>query len=416
VKIGILTIGNELVSGMIQDRNASFIAREMKTEGWRVVSMMSVGDDEHAIAGGLDHVMGLADAVIVTGGLGPTADDITTAAIARCLGLPLHTDKSVLRRLKKRFESKHLPWTDNNAKQARFPEGAQIIDNPVGSACGFYLERGEKIVTVLPGVPDEIHWMLPEGLIPVLRWKFNEGDKTSLRKTIKLFGMTESSIDTAIGELDLALPGITIGSYPRFPEIHIVVTSVNRDERAAAHNLELVTMRIAEGLKKHIFAWDYETMEGIVARYLTDHGRTLAVAESCTGGLIADRLTNVPGSSDFFERGVVSYSNASKVELLGVPQSTISRYGAVSEPTAVAMAEGIRKISGTHIGLSTTGIAGPAGGTSQKPVGTVFVSLTDGDMKACREFLFGWDRRRIKEISAQWALEMLRRHLVGRDI
>lgn len=416
MKVGILTIGNELLSGMTQDTNSSFIAREMRIEGWEIATMMSVGDSESSIAKGLDYMLEVSDAVIVTGGLGPTADDITTTSIAKVFGLKLYTDEVVLERIKERFEKINLKWTENNAKQALFPEGAEIIDNPVGSACGFYLERGAKIVTVLPGVPSEIKWMLPEGLIPILRWKFNESEKTAIRKTIKIFGPTESTVDEEIAQLDLALPGVSIGFYPRFPEIHVVITSVNKDRFAVKENLELVEMRITERLKKNIFAFDHETMEDVVARYLKSKNMTISVAESCTGGLIADRLTNVPGSSDFFERGVVSYSNLSKIALLNVPHSTIAQNGAVSEQTALAMAKGIRETSVTDIGLSTTGIAGPSGGTPQKPVGTVYIALTDGQMKICRKFIFGWNRRRIKEVSAQWALEMLRRYLIGRDI
>ncbi len=416
MKVGILTIGNELTSGMTQDTNSSYIANEIKTEGWEIAAMMSVGDDESSIASGLDYMLKISEAVIVTGGLGPTADDITTASIAKACGLNLYTDRVILERIKERFEKRNLKWTENNAKQALFPEGAEIIDNPTGSACGFSLERGEKIVAVLPGVPGEMKWMITEGLIPVLRWKFKESEKTTIRTTIKLFGLPESTIDEAIGQLDIDLPGVIIGFYPRFPEIHVVITSVNTDRYAVSENLEIVKMRITERLKKNIFACDYETMEGVVAKYLKSKSMTLAVAESCTGGLIADRLTNVPGSSDFFERGVVAYSNPSKIALLNVPQSTIDQNGAVSEETAVAMSEGIRKTSGTDIGLSTTGIAGPAGGTLQKPVGTVYIALTDGKRKACRKFLFRWNRKRIKEISAQWALEMLRRYLIGRDI
>ena len=416
MKVGILTIGNELTSGMTQDTNSSFIAREMKTEGWEIASMMSVGDSESSIAKGLDYMLEVSDAVIVTGGLGPTADDITTASIAKAFGLNLYTDEVVLARIKERFEKRRLKWTDNNIKQAKFPEGAEIIENPVGSACGFYLERGEKIVAVLPGVPGEIKRMLPEELIPVLKWKFKESEKGTTRKTIKLFGLTESTIDEAVAQLDLDLPGISIGFYPRFPEIHVVITSINKDRYALKKNLETAEARITERLGKNIFACDHETMEDVVAGYLKDKKKTLSVAESCTGGLIADRLTNVPGSSDFFERGIVAYSNPSKIALLDVPHSTIAQNGAVSEETAIAMAEGIRKASGTDIGLSTTGIAGPAGGTPQKPVGTVYIALTDGQIRACRKFIFGWNRRRIKEISAQWALEMLRRYLIGRHI
>ncbi|MBN2568627.1 MAG: competence/damage-inducible protein A [Deltaproteobacteria bacterium] len=416
MKVGILAIGNELTSGMTQDTNSSFIAREMIAEGWKISAMMSVGDDESSIEEGLHHMLGISDSVVVTGGLGPTADDITTASIAHVFGLNLHTDIVVLEGLKERFRKRNLKWTENNAKQAMFPEGSCIIDNPVGSACGFYIEKAEKIVTVLPGVPDEMKSMLYEGVIPVLKWKFKESELITLRKTIKLFGLTESAIDEAVAQLDLSLPGISIGFYPRFPEIHIVITSLNKDRSVVKDNLELAQTRITESLKKNIFACDYETMEGVVAKCLRDRNMTLSVAESCTGGLISDRLTNIPGSSYFFERGVVAYSNTSKITLLNVPYSTIEQKGAVSKETAIAMAEGIRNKSETDIGLSTTGIAGPAGGSTHKPVGTVFIALSDGQRKHCKKFLFPWNRRRIKEISAQWALEMVRRYLTGRDL
>ena len=401
---------------MTADTNSSFIAREIKTEGWEITTMMSVGDSESSIARGLNYMLEVSDAVVVTGGLGPTADDITTASIAKAFDLRLYTDKAVLDGLKERFKKRNLRWTENNAKQARFPEGAGIIKNPVGSACGFFLEKGEKIVAVLPGVPGEIKRMLPESLLPILRLKFKKPGTTAMRKTIKIFGLTESTVDEVISRLDLTLPGVGIGFYPRFPDIHVVITSVSEDRYAAKENLERAEIRITEQLSKNIFAFDHEYMEDVVANHMKRKHLTLSVAESCTGGLIADRLTNVPGSSDFFERGIVSYSNASKIALLNVPRSTIARKGAVSEETALSMAKGIRETSSTDIGLSTTGIAGPTGGTPQKPVGTVYIALTDGHMRVCRKFSFGWDRRKIKEISAQWALEMLRRYLIGRDI
>ena len=414
MNIGILVIGNELTSGMTQDTNSSFIARELDAQGWRVSAVMAVGDDGKAIKGGLDYLLGISDALIVTGGLGPTEDDMTTAAVAGAFGLGLYTDDAVLRRLKGRFSGLNIPWTENNAKQAVFPDGAGIIDNAVGTACGFFLERGDKPLAVIPGVPGEAQNMLTEGVIPLFREKLAYREYVA-KRTIKIFGLTESRIDEALLHEDLEIPGVCVGSYPRFPEIRLVVTSRGENRHRVEENLGVVCERIEGTLHRHIFGYDDDSMEGIVAALLTDRGLTLSVAESCTGGLITDRLTDVPGSSVFLERGVVTYSNTSKVELLGVPASVIEEHGAVSEETAVLMAEGVKRAAGTDIGLATTGIAGPTGGTEEKPVGTVFIALSTPDGTLCRRYLFRWDRRRIKEISSQIALNMLRRFLAGGD-
>ncbi|MCD6487586.1 MAG: competence/damage-inducible protein A [Syntrophobacterales bacterium] len=412
MNIGILTIGNELTSGMTQDTNSSFIARELHAQGWGVSAVITVGDDRDAIGGGLDYLLGISDALVVTGGLGPTADDITTAAVASVFGLDLYTDGAVLKQLKERFDRLNIPWTENNAKQAMFPEGAGIIDNPVGIACGFSLERGSKPVAVMPGVPVEAGKMFSDGVIPLFRDKISYREHIA-KRTIKTFGRTESRIDQALSHENLEIPGVSIGFYPRFPEIHLVVTSRGEDRNNVEANLRVTCERIEGKLHRYIFGYDDDTMEGVVAAFLTDRELTLSIAESCTGGLITDRLTDVPGSSVFLERGVVTYSNTSKVELLGVPSSIIEKHGAVSEEVAILMAEGVKRLAGTDIGLSTTGIAGPAGGTGGKPVGTVFVALSTGEGTTCRRFLFRWDRRRIKEISSQIALNMLRKFLIG---
>ena len=415
MNIGILVIGNELTSGMTRDTNSSSMARELYEQGWGVSAVMTVGDDRDAIRGGLDYLMGISDALVVTGGLGPTADDITTAAVAGAFGLDLYTDETVLKQLKERFDRLNIPWTENNAKQAMFPEGAGIIDNSAGTACGFFVERSGRPVAVIPGVPVEARKMFSDGVIPLFRDKITYREHVA-KRTIKTFGRTESRIDQALSHEDLEIPGVSIGFYPRFPEVHLVVTSRGEDRERVKENLRVVCERIEGQLHKYIFGYDDDTMEGVVAALLTDRGLTLSVAESCTGGLITDRLTDVPGSSVFLERGVVTYSNASKVELLGVPASIIEKHGAVSEEVAILMAEGVRRLADTDIGLSTTGIAGPAGGTEEKPAGTVFVALSAGEGATCRRFLFRWDRRRIKEMSSQVALNMLRRSLaVGVD-
>lgn len=413
MKIGILTIGSELTSGRTQDTNSSFLARAFSTQGWPVTLMMSVGDEERAIKQALGYILAQSDAVVVTGGLGPTADDITTEAIARAFGLRLYTDEAVLRHIREIFEKYRLNWTENNAKQAVFPQGAEVIANPVGTAAGFALKQKGKLIAVIPGVPREIRRMLPEGVLPILRREFPEAAQHVAVRTIKSFGLSEAAVDKALADLDFEHLGIRIGFYPNFPENHIVLTAIGGQESEVGARISEAEAGIVSRLKKYVFAYDGETLEGLVAKWLTEKGWTLAVAESCTGGLVTDRLTDVPGSSIFLERSVVTYSNAAKTELLGVPADVLEQHGAVSEQTARLMAEGVRKLARTDLGLAITGIAGPAGGTSQKPVGTVYIALADGKESLCRHYAFRWDRRRNKIISSQAALLMLKRYLSG---
>jgi len=413
MKVGILTTGNELTSGKTQDTNSSFIARELNVQGWQVAAMMSVGDDENVIRGGLSYIMGISDAVIVTGGLGPTADDITTVAIASTFSLKLYTNEDVLRHIQGLFEKHRLKWTPNNAKQAVFPEGAETICNPIGTAWGFSLKRNGIIVAVIPGVPAEVRRMLPEGVIPLFRREFTEEAQYVESRTIKLFGIAEAGVDQALADVDLAGLGVNIGFYPNFPENHVVLIARHASEAEAKKKLKKAEGYVKERLRDYIFAYDRETLESLVASLLTERKLTLAVAESCTGGLITDRLTDIPGSSAFLERGVVTYSNVSKTGLLGVPEQVLHEFGAVSEQTAILMAEGVRKIGKTDLGLAVTGIAGPTGGTEEKPVGTVFIALTDGKKTICHRSFYRWDRRRIKMVSSQSALMMLKRYLTG---
>jgi competence/damage-inducible protein CinA-like protein len=413
MKVGILTIGNELISGKTQDTNSSFIARQLHAQGWQTSAMMSVPDDEGAIKTGIKHIMSLSDAVVVTGGLGPTADDITTSAVAKAFGLGIYTDQSALKHIRDRFEKFHLKWTANNEKQAHVPEGAETIRNPVGMAWGYYLKKDGKIIAVIPGVPLEVQKMVPDGIIPILRKEFKNAAGHVESRTIKLTGITEANVDQTLADVDFASLGVNIGFYPNFPEIQIVITAIAATEKEARERLTVADQRISERLKQYIFAYDQDTLEGIIAGLLQNKNLTLAVAESCTGGLVTDRLTNVPGSSAFFERGVIAYSNDCKAELLGVPQAVLIESGAVSEKTAVLMAEGVRKLGKCNLGLSTTGIAGPTGGTAEKPVGTFFVALADGIRTFCRNYTFRWDRRRNKTMMSQAALMMLKRYLTG---
>jgi len=411
MNIGILTIGNELTSGRIADTNTSYLAREFHVRGWDVPVSMAVGDEAGAIGEALDFILERSDAVVVTGGLGPTADDITTECIAEYCGLPLYLDEAVLQTIRERFAARGLRWTDNNAKQAMFPQGAEPLRNPVGTAWGYVLNRGGKLIAVVPGVPMEVKRMTPEVLVPLFEQK--AGKTYILTKTIKLFGLAEALIDSALADLPLAGTTVSLGFYPRFPENHLVLTARSADRARAEADLALIGKGVVERLSRNIFGYDEDTLEGMIGALLTEKKLTISIAESLTGGLIADRITNVPGSSAYFERGIVAYSNRSKTELLGVPEEVIREHGAVSRETAVLMAEGVRKTSGADVGLATTGIAGPSGGTGAKPVGTVFIAVSDGTRTVCRDFAFKWERRRIKEITTQWALELTRRFLAG---
>lgn len=416
MRIGILTIGNELITGKIQDANSSYIARELNVQGWQVPIMMSVDDDEAAIKTALDHILAQAEAVIVTGGLGPTADDKTTAAIARAYGLKLYRDEAVLRHIRSIFEKYGLKWASNNDKQADFPEGSELIPNPGGTAWGFALTVQGKLIAVLPGVPGELKRMLSEGVLPILRRTFPDAVSAVATRTIKLSGISEAEVDQRLADAELEGQGVEVGFYPDFPELRLVLTVRRKTEAEAQALLKKAEAEVLQRLRRQIFAFDQETLEGTVAALLTEKKLTLAVAESCTGGLITDRLTDISGSSDFLERGAVTYSNLAKTELLGVPEAILQEHGAVSEPTARLMAEGVRKLGHTDLGLSTTGIAGPTGGSEQKPVGTVFIALADGRETLCRHYHFRWgDRRRVKVAASQAALLMLKRYLSGEE-
>ena len=414
MKIGILTIGNELMSGRTADTNASFIAREINLQSWQVEAIMSVRDDFASIKNRLDYLLSMTDAIICSGGLGPTADDITTAAIAQAFGLPLYTDENVLNYIKSIFIQFNLRWVENNAKQAMFPQGAEIIPNPRGTAPGFSLSVEGKLIFVIPGVPAEAKIMMTQGVLPILRRQFPQNEQHAAKQTFKTFGLSEAAVDDRLKDIDFDSMGVSIGFYPVFPENHIVLISRQKTQEEAQNNLQKAQEEVAARLQDFIFSYGEKTLEEVIAALLTEKKLTIAVAESCTGGLITNRLTDVSGSSDYLERGLVTYSNAAKISMLGVPAAIIEKHGAVSEETARLMAKGVRKIAGTDLGLSSTGIAGPTGGTKEKPVGTVYIALTDFKQTICRHYAYRWDRKRNKDMFSEAALFFLKNYLQGK--
>jgi nicotinamide-nucleotide amidase len=402
------------MSGRTADTNASFIAREINLQGWSVEAIMSVGDDFASIKNRLDYLMSMSDAVICSGGLGPTADDITTAAIAQAFGLPLYTDENVLTYIKDIFTKFNLRWVENNTKQAMFPKGTEVIPNSRGTAPGFSLLVKEKLIFVIPGVPAEAKLMITQGVIPILRRHFPQNEHYSAKQTIKTFGLSEAAVDDRLKDIDFDSMGVSIGFYPVFPENHIVLISRSKTQGQAQINLQKAQDEVAARLQDFIFSYGEKTLEEVIAGLLTEKKLTIAVAESCTGGLITNRLTDVSGSSEYLERGLVTYSNAAKINMLGVPAEVIEKHGAVSEETARLMAEGVRKIAGTDLGLSSTGIAGPTGGSKEKPVGSVYIALADSKQTICRHYAFRWDRVRNKHVFSETALMMLKNFLQGK--
>ncbi len=408
----ILTIGTELLLGQIVDTNASWIAQRLAEAGIDLFYKTTVGDNASRIEAALRQALSRAEVVITTGGLGPTEDDLTRDVVAAVLGRPLRLDPAVLAHIERRFAHRKIPMPENNRKQAMVPEGAELLYNPNGTAPGLFLKNGGRCVACMPGVPAEMKPMLTEQVIPRIRETFGIRSQI-VSRVLKTCGISESRVDQAIGDYFREMRNPTIGVLAHAGEIHIRLTCKGENRAEITRMLDELEAKIRERLGFLIFGRDEDKLEALVGKLLRDQKATLAVAESCTGGLIASRITDIPGSSDYFERGIVSYSLVAKEQVLEVPQATLDEFGTVSLPVARAMADGVRRLSGTTFGLASTGIAGPTGGTPERPVGLVCVALAWDGGDVAREYRLHGGRELIKYRAAQMALEMLRRHLLG---
>lgn len=404
-----------MVSGEIADANAFFMANALTERGFCVTRVSMVGDQEGQIQDALLQSRDRAEAVIVSGGLGPTSDDLTTPAAAKAFGESLVLHEESLGQIRERFARGGMEMPRSNEKQAVFPASAEIIPNPVGTAPGFCLKSRGKAIFFLPGVPRELQHLFRETVLPRLE-RERKGNIHYRARTLKIFGLTESAIADRLSGIRAEHFSATLAYLPRYPENHIKIIVQGSDLEEVKRNLAELERVIRGKLEGRVFAVDRETLEEIVGRLLKERQATLAVAESCTGGLVAHRMTNIPGSSEYFERGVVVYSNQAKTELLQVPKELLAELGAVSAPVAEKMAEGMRHLSRATIGLAITGIAGPAGGSADKPVGTVFIALSGPDGTASRRYQFWGDRDQVKMISAQTALEWVRRYFLFNGI
>jgi nicotinamide-nucleotide amidase len=412
-KIAVLSIGDELMYGEIADTNFAHIAARLYSCGLPVERHPTVGDDAEAIASELRGLIAAADAVIITGGLGPTSDDRTAAAAADAFSRPLQLNREALAHIK-RFAGRHggeISTADE--KQAHIPAGADLIHNPTGTASGFIIPADACRFFFLPGVPREMTLMLEETVLPALL-ALQEDTRICRTKVLNVFGPSEAEVGTLLEELASPADGVSVAFCVEFPVIQVKLRAEGEDAAAVANSLVTAAERARALLDDWVFAEDDDTIDTVVAGLLQEKGLTLAFAESCTGGLLAKRITDVSGSSAYFLEGAVTYSDSSKIRYLNVPESLLEKKGAVSSEVAAAMAVGVRNASGSDIALSVTGIAGPDGGTQEKPVGTVFISLADHDTCETRNFLFNGDREAIRTITAFSALDWLRRHLLAR--
>jgi len=408
----ILTVGTELLLGQIVDTNASWIAQRLAEAGIDVFYESTVGDNAGRIEAALRQALARADAVLTTGGLGPTEDDLTRDAVAAVLGRPLRLDPEVLAHIERRFAHRRIPMPENNRKQALVPEGAEVLPNPNGTAPGLFLRSQGSCVVCMPGVPAEMKPMLLDAVIPRLRALLDTRGRI-VSRVLKTCGVSESRVDQAIGDYFREMRNPTIGVLAHAGEIHVRLTCKGEDPARINTMLDELEAKIRERLGSLIFGRDEEKLEAVVGGLLRARKATLAVAESCTGGLIASRITDVPGSSEYLERGIVAYHPRAKEQVLGIAGDLIRERGAVSPEVARAMALAVRCTAGTAYGLATTGVAGPSGGTAETPVGLVFVGLSWEGGELVKEFRFHGGREQIKYRASQMALETLRRHLLG---
>jgi nicotinamide-nucleotide amidase len=408
VKVFILSIGDELTLGEVIDSNAAHISAALYRCGLKVALHLTVGDNEPDIMDALQQLGEKADVVIVTGGLGPTTDDITARAAAKASGRRLILNDEALQQMQGVKERLGGDLHPLNEKQALLPAKTTVIPNPTGTACGFQYTHNGHLFFFLPGVPSEMARMLDDTVIPYLLERRKQRVFTKTR-VLKLFGPSEAEVDGLLKGLGGG--EVTVAFCVNFPEILVKFRAEGENEQYLDEILAGACEAARERLKGFVFAEGDDTMDTVVARLFRETGQTLALAESCTGGLVAARITDLPGSSAYFLEGAVTYSNGAKIRQLLVPAPLLDEKGAVSSEVAMAMAKGMRQAAGSDIALAVTGIAGPDGGTAEKPVGTVFICLATRAGCRTKGYRFSGSRGEIRTITAFMAMDWLRRHL-----
>jgi len=413
-RAAVLAVGSEMLTPLRIDTNSLFITEQLNTIGIDVVFKGVVGDDRGELATAVRTALSRVDLLVLSGGLGPTDDDVTREVVAEVLGRPLRERDAITERIRQRFASRGWTMPEINRRQAMVPDGAEVLDNPNGTAPGLWLEDDRRMVLLLPGPPRELKPMLQA---VVSRLTDRCASATLLRRVIRVTGRTESHADEALQPLykewtEAAVPiAATILAALGHIELHLSASADSRERVDGA--LDRAVEQVQQVLGIDAYSVDGRLLEQVVGDLLVERGWRIGAAESCTGGLITSRLTDVPGSSRYVDRSVVTYSNEAKVAMLHVPEALIAEHGAVSEPVAEAMAQGICSIAGVDVGIGVTGVAGPGGGTPQKPVGMVCLAAVTPQASRVRTAKFLGEREQIKFQASQAALDMVRRMIIS---
>jgi nicotinamide-nucleotide amidase len=410
----IICVGTELLLGDIVNTNATFLSRGLADLGIPLYRHTAVGDNPGRLSSALAEAFSRCDAVFLSGGLGPTCDDLTKETVAAFFGLPLRTDEHTAERIRSHFAGTHRLMTDNNLKQAMVPEGATVFDNDYGTAPALAVDKDGKLAVMLPGPPSELEPIWRDRIVPFLSAR---SDGIIVSHNVYLAGIGESAVEDRLRGLMVASENPTIAPYVQAGEVRLRV-SARAADRETGDRLcfELIDRVKAGEVGPYVYGIDVGSAENALLSVLRERGMTLSCAESCTGGLIAKLITDVPGCSDVFAGGCVTYSNAAKISLLGVSPATLERFGAVSEQTAAEMARGARTALGTDVALATTGIAGPGGGTPEKPVGTVYIAVSRSSGETVEKLSLSpkRDRAFIRRIAATRVLELALRLIGGK--
>lgn len=412
-KAYLISTGTELLLGSTLDTNSIFLSRRLAEIGIKVIGKSVVGDNQEAIEAAIKLGLSAADIVITTGGLGPTQDDLTKEIACKVAGGELKLITAEEERLREYFERRHRPMPEINLKQAMFPEQAVIIANTNGTAPGMYLSLdNNKVIICMPGPPREAEPMYDNHIQDLLSQTYNLVSQSSASRIIRVLGPGESQVEDMLAEVIEQAENYNLALLARDGEIDIRLTAEGKDYDDSLLILNQITEQINHRMGKSVFGYDDDTLVGVVAQLLSSHNMTLAVAESCTGGLLGKMITDISGSSRYFWGGVISYSNQAKQQLLGVRSATLNNHGAVSRATALEMAQGVKRMAGTHLGVAITGIAGPDGGSTEKPVGLVYIAVVGDNLEQVREMHFVGSRDAIRMLSAKSALDLLRLQLL----
>lgn len=408
----VLATGDEIRTGALVDSNSAYIAEHLEQCGIEVARHHAVGDDLSVLVTILTEIGNRADVAIVTGGLGPTQDDLSAEAAARAADVEMVLDQRALSDIEAFFTKRGRAMSASNRKQAYFPRGARCLYNSMGTAPGFQLKIGGCTFFFLPGVPAEMHTMFTEQVLEHLRTMLGQTHQFRGSRVVSTFGLPESTVGEMVNSITTVFPDIKLGLRAKFPEIQVKLYLNGSDEQKVQQRLAEAVQWTENQLTPNVFSTQGRTLAAEVGELLKQRSATLAIAESCTGGLVANWITNTAGSSDYFLFSAVTYSNQSKAKVLGVLEETLQDRGAVDEETARQMANGARKIAGATFGLATTGIAGPGGGSEEKPVGTICLGLATPEQTLSRRFTINFGRRLSnKQLFAMLALDFLRRHL-----